>query len=289
MVQDEPSARERQLASELRLLRGTAGLNGQDAAARLGWSPSKVSRIESGRIGISDDDLGRLLELYDVPPEKAEQMRRLARSARSKGWWDAYAGSLSPGYTNLIKLEDGSRALRCYSAVVPHALLQTPEYARHVIGSTLPKPSATEISRRVEVHRLRQTVLQREEPLRLEVVIDEAVFRRQITHPDGEVDTATMRGQWEALVDAGKLPTVRLGVLPFRAGLPPVTSGSFSILESKATDAPDVVYLENKTRIFFVEDESEVHWYTQDFDRLASLALNEDDSLAFIREELRES
>ena len=159
-----------------------------------------------------------------------------------------------------------------------------------MIGSTLQKPSPSEIERRAEVHRSRQIVVHRaERPLHLTVVIDEAVFRRQIKHPDGTVDVETMRGQWESLVEAAKLPTVRLQVLPFAAGLPPVTSGSFSILESVATGTPDVVYLENKTRIFFVESESEVYWYTQDFDLLSSLALNEDDSLAFIRAEIRES
>jgi transcriptional regulator with XRE-family HTH domain len=61
-------------------------LHGKDVAARLGWSASKVSRIETGRIGITSDDLARLPALYEVPEAQADFLRRLAPSARPRGW-----------------------------------------------------------------------------------------------------------------------------------------------------------------------------------------------------------
>ena len=67
-------------------------------------------------------------------------------------------------------------------------------------------------------------------------------------------------------------------MLPFAAGLPPVTSGSFSVLDSRATRAPDVVYLENKTRVFFLDSETEVQRYTQAFELLGGMALSVEDS-----------
>ena len=73
-------------------------------------------------------------------------------------------------------------------------------------------------------------------------------------------------------------------MLPFAAGIPPVSAGSFSILESRATGAPDVVYLENKTRIFFVDGEPEVHRYARDFDLLTEMALSPADSLDAIEQ-----
>ena len=86
-----------------------------------------MSRIESSSTGISEADLDRLLELYDVPPEQAARLRALAPAARPRGWWDAYADTLSSGYASLIRTEAGSRSLQCYCALVPHALLQTPD------------------------------------------------------------------------------------------------------------------------------------------------------------------
>jgi transcriptional regulator with XRE-family HTH domain len=286
MVVESPSARERRLARELRGLRAAGQLQGKDVASRLGWSPSKVSRIETGRIGISAADLERLLELYDVPEDRAGFLRRLAPSARHKGWWDAYAETLSAGYANLIRLEAGSRALRCYGALVPHALLQSPAFVRQVILSTWETPSQVEIERRVQVCRRRQDVLvatSPDGPLQFHAVLDESVLRRAAVAPGQDGGDAILREQLSWLADAAERPNVVVQVLPFSAGLPPVTAGSFSVLESRATGTPDVVYLENKTRVFYLDSEAEVERYEQAFDLLSRMALDPAESLDLIR------
>lgn len=286
MVVDSPSARERRLARELRELRGAGPMHGKDVAARLGWSASKVSRIENGRIGISADDLERLLELYAVGEERAGFLRRLAPSARPKGWWDAYADTLSAGYANLIRLEAGSRALRCYGALVPHALLQSPDFVRQVILSTWETPSQVEIDRRMQVCRRRQDVLDAgasDGPLLLHAVLDESVLRRTALAPGQDGGTTVLRAQLAWLAEAAARPNVTVQVLPFSAGLPPVTAGSFSVLESRATGAPDVVYLENKTRVFYLDSHAEVQRYEQAFDLLGRMALDPEESLALVR------
>ena len=285
MAIDSPSVRERRLARELRLLRTAVPLQGREVAAHLGWSASKVSRIETGRIGISPEDLDLLLELYAVPDDQATFLRRLAPSARPRGWWDAYADTLSSGYANLIRLEAGSRALRCYGALVPHALLQTPEYLRQVILSTWERPSQPEIDRRMLVCRRRQDVLDartEDGPMQFQAVLDESVLRRPAAAVGQDSGTAVLRDQLEWLATVAGRPNVTIQVLPFDAGLPPVTAGSFSVLESRATRAPDVVYLENKTRVFFIDAEAEVHRYTQAFDLLSDMALEPAPSLELI-------
>jgi transcriptional regulator with XRE-family HTH domain len=282
---NSPSVRERRLARELRLLRAAVPLQGKEVAAHLGWSASKVSRIETGRIGISPEDLDQLLALYVVPDDQATFLRRLAPSARPRGWWDAYADTLSSGYANLIRLEAGSRALRCYGALVPHALLQTPEYLRQVILSTWERPSQPEIDRRMQVCRRRQDVLDartEDGPMQFQAVLDESVLRRPAAAVGQDSGTAVLRDQLEWLGTVAARPNVTIQVLPFDAGLPPVTAGSFSVLESRATGAPDVVYLENKTRVFFIDAEAEVHRYTQAFDLLSEMALEPAPSLELI-------
>lgn len=281
---DTPSVRERRLAHELRQLRSAAQLHGKDVAATLGWSPSKVSRIENGRSGIGEDDLERLVELYRVPDEQAGYLRRLAPSVRPRGWWDAYAETLSPGYANLIRLESGSQALRCYGALVPHALLQTADYAREVILATWEPPSPAEVERRVQVCRRRQDVL--DAGLRLSAVVDESVLRRSVVPGDPDRDAEVRRGQLARLAAVATLPNVTLQVLPFAAGLPPVTAGSFAVLDSPASGAADVVYLENKTRIFFIDAEAEVHRYTRAFDMVSEMALDPAASRALVEDEL---
>jgi transcriptional regulator with XRE-family HTH domain len=284
--QDSPSVRERRLARELRSMRAAVPLHGKEVAVRLGWSPSKVSRIETGRIGVSPEDLDRLLELYAVPEEQATFLRRLAPSARPRGWWDAYADTLSAGYANLIRLEAGSRALRAYGALVPHALLRTPDYVRQVILSTWERPSSAEIDRRMQVCRRRQDLLDpttAEGPIQFSAVLDESVLRRAAYAPGQHGDGSVMRGQLDWLATVAERPNVTIQVLPFDAGLPPVTAGSFSVLESRATGTPDVVYLENKTRVFFLDAEAEVHRYSRAFELLSTMALDPADSAALLR------
>lgn len=302
MAGEPPSVRERRLAAELRRARQAAGLNGQQLAAATGWSASKVSRIENGRIGISSEDLDRLLELYEVAPDAAARLRRLAPAGRAHGWWEAYADSLSAGYATLLRLEAGSTALRAYCALIPHPLLMTPDYVRQVVGSTWQRPSAVEVERRVQVCLRRQAVLRDDRPgdgaapLRLSVVLDEAVLERSAasvggpgewaaTSPDPVTirpDPVTIRpdhvtirkAQLRHLLAAGARPGVQIRILPFAAGIPPVSAGSFSILESAATGGPDLVYLENKTRISFVDGEDEVDRYTRDHRLLTEMALS---------------
>ena len=254
---DSPSVRERRLARDLREVRIGAEMAGNAVAEALGWSASKVSRIETGRIGISPGDLDLLIELYRVPTEQAEYLRRLAPP----------------------------QALRSYCAVLPHPLLMTADYTRQVVLATWLTPSPQEIDRRVRVCLRRQAVLDENAPpsrLNLSVVIDEAVLRRSAVAPGGGGKSDLHDRQLEHLLRVADRPNVRIQVLPFAAGIPPVSAGSFSILESRATGAPDVVYLENKTRIFFVDGEAEVHRYARDFDLLTEMALSPADSLEAI-------
>src|SRR6266699_1099141 len=80
-----PTVRRRRLAAELRRLRERAGFTGDEVADRLGWSGSKISRIELHRTGIKLADLVLLLDLYNVADVHREGgiggaiCRRLAR------------------------------------------------------------------------------------------------------------------------------------------------------------------------------------------------------------------
>jgi len=58
-----PTMLRRQLGAELRRLRDQAKRTVADIARDLGWSESKVSRIETAHSGIRGPDLDRLLKL----------------------------------------------------------------------------------------------------------------------------------------------------------------------------------------------------------------------------------
>jgi transcriptional regulator with XRE-family HTH domain len=271
-----PSVRGRQLAAELRRLRDAATLTGEEAASRLGWSPSKISRIETGQTPASPADLRRMLDLYEVSGTQREVLELLGQSAGQRGWWDAYADTLGPEYAALIALEAEAETVRWYSPMLVPGLLQTERYAREVIRSGLLIAPPGEVERRVQVKMTRQRVLTGDHPLLLSVVLDEAAILRSVGGSE------VMREQLGHVTAMAALPNVTLQVLPLAAGAHAASTGEFTILGFPQLMAPDVVFLENMTSDLYVEREAEVYRYTMVFDRLRALALEPDESAAVI-------
>lgn len=271
-----PSVRGRQLAAELRRMRDAATLTGEEAAARLGWSASKISRIETGQTPASLADLRRLLDVYEVFGSQRERLELLVESAAQRGWWDAYADTLGPEYAALIALETEAESVRWYSPMLIPGLLQTEQYAREVIRSGLLIALPGEVERRVQVKMTRQRVLTNDNPLNLSVILDEAAILRPVGSPE------VMRKQLAHLNTVATLPNVTILVLPLAAGTHPATSGEFTILGFPELVAPDVVYLENMTTDLYVEREGDVYRYAIAFDRLRELALSADESATLI-------
>jgi transcriptional regulator with XRE-family HTH domain len=270
--------RARQLAAELRRLRDAARLTGEEAAGQLGWSPSKVSRIETGQTSPGPADLRRMLDMYEVTGTQRDRLERLAQSSDQRGWWDAYTDTLAPEYTALIALEAESESARWYAPMMVPGLLQTERYAREVIRSGLLIAPPGEVERRVQVKMTRQRVLTRDNPLQMAVVIDEAAILRTIGGPQ------VMREQLGHLTAMAARPNITMQVLPLGAGAHPALNGEFTILTFPDLVAPDVVYLENMASDLYVESEAEVFRYGLAFDRLRELSLSPDKSAELITE-----
>lgn len=253
-------------------------LTGEEAAKRLGWSPSKVSRIETGQTAPGSADLRRLLDLYEVSGTQHGRLELLAQSADQRGWWDAYTDTLGPEYTALIALEAEAESVRWYSPMLIPGLLQTEHYAREVISSGLLIAPPGEVERRVQVKMTRQRVLARENSLLMAVVLDESAILRTVGSAE------IMREQLVHLTAMAARSNVIVQVLPLKAGAHPATTGEFTILAFPELVAPDVVYLENMTSDLYVEREGEVYRYGLAFDRLRALALPPERSAELISE-----
>lgn len=271
-----PSVRARQLAAELRRLREEATLTGEQAAGRLGWSPSKVSRVETGRTGVTPTDLRQMLDLYQVSGVRRDRLVELGRTAQQRGWWDAYADTLRSGYSTLIALEGDAESERHWAPIVIHGLLQTENYAEIITRATMLISPPGEIARIVTARMTRQAVLTRKDPLKLTAVLDEAALRRQVGEP------RVMREQLLHLVKMSQRQNVTIQVLPFSSGPHLAINGAFSLLQFPEAAAPGVAFLENMTSDLFIEREDEVYRYGLAFDRLLEISLRPDDSANFI-------
>lgn len=279
-----PSVRARRLAAELRRLRETSMLTGEEVAARLRWSPSKVSRIETCNSAVAIPDLRRLLDLYEISGSRREHLEELCRNASQRGWWARFEDALRQGYLTLLELEDEVESEHCFASVIVPGLLQTEAYAQEIVrpGRIFHPPG--ELSRRVAVRVNRQKVLTKDTPMALTVILDEAVLRRQMGGPE------VMRGQLAHLLEMSRLSNVRLQVLPFAVGSHLAVNGAFTILHFPETIPADsdAVYLENLTSDGFVENEREVYQYIRVFEELCELALDREGSIHLIEQYLDE-
>ncbi|HUJ07568.1 MAG TPA: helix-turn-helix transcriptional regulator [Streptosporangiaceae bacterium] len=273
-----PSVRSRQLATVLRRLRDAATMTGEEAAGHLGWSPSKISRIETAQTAPSQGDLRRLLDLYDVTGTQRSRLELLGQTTGQRGWWDAYSDALGPEYTALIALEDEAESVRCYGVQNVPGLLQTERYAHEVARALAPFAPPGEIDRRVQVKMARQRVLTKERPLTLTGVIDEAMMLRMIGGQE------VMAEQLEKLAEVGQRDNVNIQVLPLDIGSHPGLDGEFSIVSFADLIAPDVVYIEHMTSELYVENEAAVYRHVMAFDRLRTLALDITESAAVLKE-----
>lgn len=279
-MQHGPAVRRRKLGAELRTLRTSAGLTSGEAARLVGWHQSKVSRIETGTSGVKPADVRLLLDAYGVSDAQLRDLL-LALSGSGDGdgrhhWWHAYRGVLPPTYRDFISLESQASAMRTLETTVVPGLLQTPEYARAVTEAALEGASEERLDALVEVRLARQDVLRTDPPLEFSAVLDEAVLRREVGGP------GVMRRQLERLVEAARLPRVRLQVLPFTAGAHIGVTGPFVIFSFSRTSDLDVVVLDHLTSSLYLERKEDLRAYSEAFDALSIHALSPEDSLDFI-------
>nr|WP_203849376.1 helix-turn-helix transcriptional regulator [Dactylosporangium siamense] len=268
-----PTLRRRQLGMELRRLREAAHVTIDHVAERLECSGSKISRIETGQTGVTPRDVRDMLDIYSVEPEYADQLLKIAREARQKGWWQLYGDVLTGAY---VGLEAAADHIRSYEALVVPGLLQTEEYAQAMIHAARPDISVTEVEKRVRVRIGRQSLVTQDDPIDLWVVLDEAVLRRPVG------GRAVMRRQLEHLSLAAGWPNVTLQVLPFSAGAHAGMDGTFTMLLYDESAGQNFVFASNAAGGLFLEKDDELQRYGFIFDYLRANALRPDESVSMI-------
>ena len=122
------------LGAQLRRLREAKRITLEDAGQVIRASGSKMSRLETGRVGFKDRDISDLLTLYGVTDtEQRDAIRALARDASAQGWWHDYSDILPSWFEAYIGLEEATTGIRAYEIQFVPGLLQTEGYARALI------------------------------------------------------------------------------------------------------------------------------------------------------------
>jgi transcriptional regulator with XRE-family HTH domain len=267
-----PTVRRRELGALLRKLRTEKGLTVEQAADRLLFSMSKLSRMETGHGVATPRDVRDLCDLYGVTDEaERDHMMNLAAEAKQQAWWQSY----DLPYSTYVGLEAEATVISDFQSSVVPGLLQTADYARAGHEGAMPRLSSAEIERRIEAKLTRQAILTQGNPPSFRAVLDEAVLHRMVG------GSLIMGFQLKRLIEVARLPNVTIQVIPFTLGAHPAVESNFNILEMLAP-TPGVVFVEGLVGSIYLERPEDLARYHQIFERLQNIALSPKDTITLI-------
>ncbi|NEE30430.1 helix-turn-helix domain-containing protein [Streptomyces sp. SID7982] len=209
-------------------------LTGQQLAQRLGWQGSKVSKLENGRQTATPEDLKAWADATEQPGMYAELAARLAGfESHIKSWRRALANGFKPLHEGLSAEIDRTSQIWIWEESVVPGLLQTPEYARHVI-----QRYSELLGGAGDIEAAVRSRAQRQEWLygpgrKLHVLMWEAALRSLICPP------SALAAQLDRLTGMIGMDTVELGVIPFTAPVKIVPANGFWVLDDRLVVAED--------------------------------------------------
>lgn len=256
------NARQRALGAELRRRREAAGINGLQLAQRVGWSPSTVSRIESGQYPITEMTVIVYLAHCGVSTTEAQKVLREHDSDQS------YLVRRDILRTLILHETTASTVQMTAPLLVP-GLLQTEDYTRAVMELHGLKTDA-EVEAGVEVRRGRQALLRRRQPPIFTYYLYEAALRCPIG------GNRVMNEQMLHLAFLSGRPHVSMRVVRFQSGGRAALAGQMMLMDF--ADHDPVLYLESPYAGLFAEHAGDIAHCRGQLVRLGDVALNEEQS-----------
>jgi transcriptional regulator with XRE-family HTH domain len=266
-----PTLRRRELGFLLRKLRTDRELTIEEVSERLLFSPTKLSRLETGRAGVSPRDIRDLCLLYEVTdPAERDRLMTLAREGKQRAWWQKFALP----YATYVGLEADATSISDFNSDLVTGLLQVEGYARAILEATEPPLDHATIEQRIQARIKRQALLEQDGGPLLHCIVDEQALHRPVG------GSAVMRSQLARISKVATLPEVTFQIIPVDVGAHPGMDSTFVLLEFDEPMVNDVVYIEGLVGNIYLEDAAELDRYKRIFSRLRSIALSPEDSIA---------
>jgi transcriptional regulator with XRE-family HTH domain len=261
----------RLLGAELHRLREVAGLTQEEAGERLGKAGNKISRVESGKVGIDKTDLDGLLELYQASEKDQLWCRELNRTAKPRRGRPNSETTLYLGprwFRAFRDLETDATEIMDVGSEIVIGILQTDDYIRAMFGAQGVDPADRIIEDTLRVRADRRRLLTRANAARFAFVLSESALRRRIGGP------AVMAEQLWHLAEVAVLPNVTLQVIPFDSRSYEHLCTDFTLFRFGHEMANDIVYLEMYSDAAYLDKPPEtVRRYADLFGRLQGVAL----------------
>ncbi|MEU3020903.1 helix-turn-helix transcriptional regulator [Nocardiopsis sp. NPDC007018] len=259
------------MGAELRAIRETRKLSSTKVAGQLGWQQSKISKIETGKQGVTPADVASLLAIYGVTGHERDRLVETAATVNEPGLWEKQGG-MSRDSQTLMRLESEATEIVNLEPLVVPGLLQTPDYIRALMNAC--GVAAPDLEVRVASRMGRQALITRSTPPHLEFIIDESALRRPL------LPAQALSRQLRHIIETAERPNVSVRVLPFSLGGHRGLDGSFMLMAF--ANSKSVVHVEHKISTFFLEEAHEIDFYREEIDTLRASALNPDESTQLI-------
>jgi transcriptional regulator with XRE-family HTH domain len=280
-----PTFRRRALGKELRILRERTGITIQEAAAGLGFSDTKLSRVETGHNSLPRvEDLEGLLDRYGVDDiDQRDALLTLHRDSLSRDPYTPYRDSMPSGMPMYVGLESDAREIRAWQPMVVFGLLQSESYTRaqFMLAKPIEETTTQFVENNVSLRMERKRLITRSDsPITLRVILDESALRRVIGGPD------VMKEQYEEIGRLSALDNVTVQILPQKAAAYRA-DGNFILLTFDPPVDP-VVQSDIPGSITVTDKRVDVWKYNQRFDAMRSEALGPSATPGFLQRLARE-
>lgn len=275
---EDPSAVRWLVGVELTRFRERAGRKISDAAKAIDCSMGKIGHMESGRNQQQPGEVRDLLRFYGADQADIDRLASLAGNAGEQTWWAPWTDVVPDWLRTFVGLEGLAAHSAIYGPLVFPALLQTEGYALGVtVGNLRVRPDHNERTVSMRMERQRR-LFSEERPLRLTVLLEEAVLDRPIGGPK------VMRGQLEHVIDLVKRENVDVRILPTAVGAHDGLVGPFTVFDF--AEAQGIAYVEIVNGAIYVQDQDQVNGYTRTVSKLREVALSPDRTVDLIQSRL---
>lgn len=261
----------RRLAEELRRLRLSAGLTGEELGEAIGASQPKISKIELAKQSVRVDDVDAWARTCGVDDQRRQELLKLAEDAllQASTWRREHRAGLRAKQLQAAELEGRATRIREYPPGLIPGLVQTSDYAAAVLrfaDLSRQRDVAAAVAARMD----RQRILYAEDT-DIELLIDEAIL---YWRPEGS--RSVLAAQLDRLIQLTSTAPMRLGIVPLGAQSAPPPVNGFVIFD--LPDDEHIVLVETFAAELRHDDPRDVAIYEELFESLTNAALFGDEA-----------
>lgn len=285
-MSEDPKDRRKQLGRLLRRAREAVvpKLTQAAVAEHLGCQQAKVNKIEMTLVAIGPRELEKLIELYDVPADLAEEMRTLAEHDQRNGPARTKFSTRLAAYDELSELETEASEIRCWHSERLPVPLQSELYRLKQHESLMEK-GAVDATRVLRERAARIRVFTVAGRPRFRVILSESSLHRM---PGGRTTQLVVDQSEYLLKLMDEHEQLELRILPFTADIPYVDS-DFQHLMFAGSASREFVYIEfpggtRRSKNAHERAECRAHW-----DALSAAALDVDGTRDFLKGLIRKA